>query len=384
MAAVTSHAHDEAGWQYQIVWRYRAISLVLAGLLALGFGVLGGTHIATSVQNAQAYQRARTLASLSSAVTGLAAHLQDERDQTMMYIGLGTEGRAGALTHVRETAWAQNLTLVTQEQKLTAPWVQKVRTESARIGAGYSAQVQQSARDVVGLLGLFGPDRKAATQTRLPAVVVMQSYTRIIDGLLSLDHNIALGSGDAALSNDVVSLNLVSLIGEEASEQRGFLAYAFAQNGQFDPAVLAGVQTAQEQQKANIAEFDQVATPPQVALYQNKVQGSLVDFASNYEQQAIQVGLAGQKLNVLPTSANEWYGSMTTGTLGDIRAVEQDLVTATIARASALHRNAIIAASVIGAAIVIVLVLALLLTTLVGRRVLGQRRTPSLRTTALG
>ena len=383
-AGVTAHAHDEARWQYLILWRYRALSLALLGLLAVGFGVVGGTHIATSVQTAQVYQKARTLASLSSALTGLAAHLQDERDQTMSYIGLGTEGRAGALSHTPGTASAQNLTVVTQEQKLTAPWVQKVRTESAQIGAGYSAQVQQSARDVVGLLGLLGPNRKAATQSRLPAVVVMQSYTSLIDGLLSLDHKIALGSGDAALSGDVASLNLVSLIGEEASEQRGLLAYAFAQDGKFEAAVLSGVQTAQEQQNANVAEFNRVATPQQVARYQNRVQGTLVDFASSYEEQAIQVGLAGQGLNVLPTTANQWYGAMTTGTIGGIRAAEQDLVTATIARASALRRSAIVAASVIGAALVLALVLALLLATLVGRHILGERRTPSLRTTALG
>ena len=95
MAAVTAHVHDEARWQNLILWRYGAISLVLVALLAVGFGVLGGTYIATSVRNAQVYQRAETLASLSSDVTGLAAALEDERDQTMEYIGQGVKaGRA--------------------------------------------------------------------------------------------------------------------------------------------------------------------------------------------------------------------------------------------------------------------------------------------------
>ncbi|HYK68559.1 MAG TPA: nitrate- and nitrite sensing domain-containing protein, partial [Streptosporangiaceae bacterium] len=175
-----------------------------------------------------------------------------------------------------------------------------------------------------------------------------------------------------------------SLIAEQASEQRGLLAYSFAQDQKFEPIVLADLQTAQEEQAANLAEFSRVATLQQVDLYQNRVQGSLVDFARSYENQAIQVGVANQKLNVSPITANEWYGAMSTGTIAGIRSVEQDLAAATIARVSALRQSAIITASVIGVAILIVLLLVLLLTALVWRRTLRQRRTPSLRTTALG
>jgi len=385
MAAVTAHIHDEARWQNLILWQYGAISVVLVGLLAIGFGGLGGISIATSVRNAQVYQRAETLASLSSDVTGLAAALEDERDQAMEYIGQGVNGRGGSMSGAKDgTTASQNLSLVRQEQSLTAPWVRKVSTDIATVGAGYSPQLQQEAQNVLDELGLLGPLRIAATSTELPAVVVMQKYTKMIDSLLSIDDNIALGGGDPALSNDVRSLSLVSLIDEQASEQRGLLAYSFAQDQKFDPNVLATLQTAQDGQAANFAEFTRVATPQQLAVYQNRVQGSLVDFASSYENQAIQIGAAGQRLQVLPTTANQWYGAMSTGTIAGIRGVEQNLVAATIARATALRRSAIITASVIGVAILIVLLLAALLTSLVGRRILAQRRAPSLRTTALG
>ena len=380
---MTAHAHNEAQWQSQVLWRYRALALALVGLLAVGFGVLGVTQVATSVHNAQVYQRAKTLASLSFAVTGLAAHLQDERDLTMQYIGQGLHGRLGTLDGSMGIA-SQNLSLVQQVQRLTDPWVRKVLADSAAVGAGYQAQVQQDAADVVALLKLLDPRRVAATSTALPAVDVMSSYTSMIDGLLSLDHNIALGSDDVVLSGDVASLNLVSLIGEETSEQRGLLANALAAQGHFDPTTLSDLLTVQVQQEANVAEFDRVATPQQVALYNDTVQGSLVSFATSYEQQAIATGQANGTLNKLAPTANDWYGAMSTGTIGSIRAVEQDLVTATIARASALRRNATVATSVIGAALVIALVLALLLMALVGLGVIDQRRAPSLRTTALG
>ncbi len=196
----------------------------------------------------------------------------------------------------------------------------------------------------------------------------------MIDELLAIDDNIALDSGDPALNNDVRALNLVSLIAEEASEQRGLLAYAFAQEGPFNPQVLSDVTTALEEQNANIAEYNRVATPQQVALYTSSVAGSLVDFASSYELQAIQFGEDGKALNLAPTTANEWVGAMSTGTIGRIDSVQQQLVTTTIARASALRRQAIETASIVGAAVLLVLLLSLLLTTVVGRSMVRPLR----------
>ena len=162
----------------------------------------------------------------------------------------------------------------------------------------------------------------------------------MIDQLLAIDDNIALDSGDPTLNNDVRALNLVSLIAEEASEQRGLLAYAFAQDGTFDPQVLTALTTALEEQNANVAEYDRVATPQQVALYNSTVAGSLVDFASNYELQAIQYGQDGKPLNLAPTTANEWFGAMTTGTDGrHRRGRSRTWWPTTIARASALRRQ---------------------------------------------
>jgi signal transduction histidine kinase len=356
-------------------WRVRSRLLLLIIIPTLTAVVLGGTYIVTSVQNALVDQRVETLANLSFDVTSLAAHLEDERDQTMEYIGLPQgAGRSGTLANNTGAGAPQNLALVRQEQALTAPWIRKVETDSAAVGSGYPAQVQQEAANIGDVLQLLGPLRTAATTTELPAVVVMDNYTNMIDNLLSIDNNIAGSSGDAVLTGDVRALNLISLVDEEASEQRGLLAYAFAVDGAFQPAVLAQVQTAQAEQAANVAEFDRVATAQQVALYSNRVQGSLVDFASNYEQQAITFGETFVPLSTSATTANEWYGAMSTGTIGGIRAVEQDLVAATIARATALHRDAILKASLIGGAILIVLLLALLLTALVGRTMVRPLR----------
>ena len=73
----------------------RSRLLLLIIIPTLTAVVLGGTRIVTSVQNALAYQRVEQLANLSYDVTGLAARLEDERDQTIEYIGLGHGGPCG-------------------------------------------------------------------------------------------------------------------------------------------------------------------------------------------------------------------------------------------------------------------------------------------------
>ena len=364
-----------SGWRSLKNWRVRSRLLLLIIIPTLTAVILGGTYIVTAVQNAVAYQRVETLANLSSAITTLAASLENERDQTMEYIGYGDTGRQGYLNPKSRSKAASNRDQVLLDQSLTTPWIRTVRVDSAAVTSGYPAQVEQAATDIPDLLGLIVPMRTASMTTLLPPVDVMNEYTRVIDGLLSIDNDIALGSGDPALNNDVRSLNLISLIAEEVSEQRGLLAYAFAQDGVINPQVLTALETAVEAQNANFEEFQRVATPQQLALYNSTVSGSQVNYASQYENQAIEFGQEGKALD--PQSfitAPQVYGAFDTGTFGGVRAFEQDLVAATTARATLLHRNAIIRAAIIGGAVLIVLLLALLLTTVVGRSMVRPLR----------
>ncbi|HUC27921.1 MAG TPA: nitrate- and nitrite sensing domain-containing protein [Streptosporangiaceae bacterium] len=365
-------------WRSLKNWRVRSRLLLLIIIPTLTAVVLGGTYIVTAVQNALAYQRVEHLANLSSDVTTLAADLENERDQTIWCIGATTQKGPNCQNNQNTVA---PLSLVHQYWGLTGPWMRKVKSDSASIGAGYPAQVQQDAANIGDVLTLVGPLRKAAVGTHLPVADVMDKYTSIILSLLAIDDNIALGSGDPALTSDVRSLNLVSLIAEEASEQRGLLEYTLQQDSNasgdynFNPLVLSAVETAQEEQSANLAEYDRVATPQQVSLYNNTVSGSLVSSALQDEQTAIEFGVLNQTLNPNDvTTAGEFNGASTTGTIDAIRTVERSLVTATVNRATALRQSAIITASAIGAAVLIVLLLALILTTLVGRSMVRPLR----------
>ncbi len=356
-------------------WRVRSRLLLLIIIPTLTAVVLGGSRIVTSVQSALGYQRVEQLANMSYDVTGLAARLEDERDQTLEYIGEGTAGRPGTLSHNTADgapaeppaghAGSEPDPAVDQQGPGRRRSHRRWLSES---GPGGRAEHRRPA-EAAGAVADRGYDHATAVRPRCST-----QYASMIDELLAIDDNIALDSGDPALNNDVRALNLVSLIAEEASEQRGLLAYAFAQEGPFNPQVLSDVTTALEEQNANIAEYNRVATPQQVALYTSSVAGSLVDFASSYELQAIQYGEDGKALNLAPTTANEWVGAMSTGTIGGIDAVQQHLVATTIARASALRRQSIETASIVGAAVLIVLLLSLLLTTVVGRSMVRPLR----------
>jgi len=369
-------------WRSLKDWRVRSRLLLLIIIPTLTAVVLGATYIVTAVEQALVYQRVERLANFSSDVTTLAVNLESERDQTLFCIGATPPGPANCAAGTKTDPNTEAVpSLVSQAQRFTGPWIRAVRSGSASFGAGYPAQVQQEASNIRDVLTLIPPLRSAAVKTHLPAVDVMNKYTSIIVQLLAIDDNIALGSGDPALNTDVRSLNVVSLISEEASEQRGLLAYTLAQDNlpnfpsyKFNPLVLSAVETAQEEQDANLAEYDRVATPQQISLYNNTVSGSLVSDASQYEQEALGFGQLTERLNPNDFDGSDQYYGAASGTLNAIRTVEQDLVAATINRATALRQQAIIQASAIGAAVLIVLLLALILTTLVGRSMVRPLR----------
>jgi signal transduction histidine kinase len=349
----------------------RSRLLLLITIPTLTAVVLGGTRIVTSVQSALTFQRIETLSNLSSAVTTLAGKLEDERDQTVIYIADGPTGRAAALAGHASLA-APQLQLVNDQYHFTRPWITQVRTQLASIGDTYPAQVQQDAAAITSVLATLPDLRVSSTRTYMPALDVVANYTKAVEHLLAIDDDVALDSGDPVLASNVRALGVISRIEEEASEQRALLAYAFTQE-RFAPNVFSALTTAQAEMANNVSEFTASATPQQAALYQNTVSGGLVDFAQSYEQQAISFNNSGRSLATSATTAEGWDGAMS-GEIGAIRKVEQSLVAASVGRATSLRRTAIIDAIGIGAAVIIVLGLALVLTTLVGRSMVRPLR----------
>ena len=76
-------------------WRVRSRLVLLIAIPTLTAVILGGTGILSYARSATADGRVQQLAALSADVTVLAQRLEDERDQTVRYIGLGVSGQGG-------------------------------------------------------------------------------------------------------------------------------------------------------------------------------------------------------------------------------------------------------------------------------------------------
>jgi len=211
-------------------WRVRSRLLLLIAIPTLTAVALGGVRIASSIQSAAAYQRVETLAGLGQQIIGLSQNLEDERDQTAYYIGLGTKaGRTAGL--LGDASAKAQLQVVRSTYAATDQSQAKVQALVSQIGSSYSAQTRQQAASALSALSQLQALRQASVGTQLPVLVVVQKYQQMISNVLALNSQIAQGVGDPTLAQTVVALGLVSAMKEDASEQRAILTAALLQGG---------------------------------------------------------------------------------------------------------------------------------------------------------
>ena len=350
-------------------WRVRSRLLLLITIPTLTAVALGGIRIASSVQSALAYQRVLQLTTLSSDITALAQRLEDERDQTVYYIALGRAGGRAAPGAADSVAF----TVVRGQQKQTDQAASVVKDQLAEIGDSFPAQTQQEATTALSELGLLDALRQAATNSSLPALVVVRKYSDLIDDLLVLEDATSQGASDATLAQGVRVLGLVSHMKEDASEQRAVLAAALIQHS-LSAEALNALTTAQSDQAANLAEFNLTATAAQRQLWNSSGTGPNAFLAPNEEQQAISLQATNRNLVGDQTNADDWYGAMTHIINFQMGAVERSLVKGITERASSLRNQAVTTAIITGAAILLVLGLALFFTVVVARSMVRPLR----------
>ncbi|MDX6389173.1 MAG: hypothetical protein QOJ73_236 [Streptosporangiaceae bacterium] len=356
-------------------WRVRSRLVLLIAIPTLTAVVLGGTRILSSAQSYLADQRVEQLAELSNNTTALAQGLENERDQTAYFIGLGTRGgRAAALTPSARSKATAGLAVVRQQEATTDQSAAKVTSELKQIGGSFSTQAQQEAATALTVLQALPALRQAAITTQLPPLVVVQKYTQLIQDLQALEAETSQGSSDAALSQTVRVLGLVSTMKEEASEQRAILTGALLQ-GQLTSGELAALNAALADQQSNLQAFNTSSTVAQRQLWNNSVSSSFVYLASSEELQAISTAQAnGNSLANDTTSADDWYGAMSNTINFQMGSVERTLATEVNTRAAALRSSALLASITVGLAVLLVLALALALTVIVGRSMVRPLR----------
>jgi signal transduction histidine kinase len=350
-------------------WRVRSRLLLLITIPTLTAVALGGIRIASSVQSALSYQRVLQLTTLSSDITVLAQRLEDERDQTVYYIADKVGGRSSAPSNSKTVAQG----VVRSYQAQTDQVVRQVRSQLQQVGGAFPAQTQQEATTALSQLGLLGQLRSAATNTELPALVVVSRYTQIIDDLLVLEDATAQGASDATLAQTVRVLGLVSHMKEDASEQRAILAAALIQHN-LTPDALTALTGAQSDQAANLNEFQLTATAAQRQLLNSTGNGPDADQGPGDETQAINLQESAGNLATDTTAPDDWYGAETHIINDQMGAVERILVNQITARASSLRNQAVTDAIITGVVILFVLALALFFTVVVARSMVRPLR----------
>jgi Nitrate and nitrite sensing/HAMP domain len=355
----------------------RSRLVLLIAIPTLTAVVLGGISILSYARSASADGRVQQLATLSSNITLLSQRLEEERDRTVYYIALGTAGgRDQELSAGKAVAQtAAELSVIAQDYTLTNKSSALVLRELNGIGSGFSAQAQQEAATARTALGNLTQLRTASTKTHLPALVVVQKYTGVIDDLLALIDVTGQGTNDATLGQDIRVLSLVSRMKEEASEQRGILTIGLLTK-QLTANQLSSLNAALSEQQSNLQSFDTSASTAQKALWNNTVASSFVFQANAEETQAISTAQdnGANSLSADPTNVDDWYGAMTNEIDTQMGSVEQSLNSQITSRAAQLHKDALTYAVVVGLAVLIVLGLALFLTVVVGRSMVRPLR----------
>ncbi len=344
--------------------------LLLIAIPTLTALALGGVRITSAVQSALAYQRAEERAVLASDITQLAQRLETERDQTVYYIAMGSDGRAGYLSKAAPAAAkssaAHQYRVIQAFYRQTDQAIAQVRALLAQFRGSYSSATQPEVAPALTGLNDLKYLRQASAKSRLYPLAVVQKYADLIDNLIAIDDETAQGTGDPVLSQTVAVLGLVSRMKEEASQQRAILSAALLQ-GTLSQADVSALNVARANQQSSQQVFDLSATAPQRELWDNTISGSFVYLAASEERQAARLQAHGQSLAGDPLTAEGFYDAMSDGINNQMGSVERNLAADVITRSNSLRSSAVIYAILVGLAVFTVLTLALMFTVMVGR-----------------
>jgi hypothetical protein len=362
----------------------RSRLLLLVAVPVLVAVLLGVVAVVSSLGTAQSYQQVHQLAVLAGDATDLAQALQNEREDTVTFIAMGSLGgrqnELSASAGTRSLAQPQ-LTLLASDYHVTAQAAAKVRSVAATIGGSYPAQAQTQAQSAVTAISDLKALEQAATHTRLPVLTVINDYGATISQLLALADEVAAGSRNAALADDVLVASLVANMQEEAAEQQAIVTSALRPNvaagaligaNQVSAESLSVLSQQAAEQAANQSDFDLTATAAQRQLYNSVLSSSL---AATAQQQLLQ---ASSLLASNTTSASDptfevaaYDASFITGSLG---TVESQLMSSIIAQSGSLRDRATAEAVIEGTGVLVLLGLALLLIAVVGQSMIGPLR----------
>ncbi len=347
-----------------VSWRLIAV-IVLALIMGL---VFGGLRVAAAAGSAAQFGRVSQLANLGEQTTVLVQDLQNERDKTL---GVIAGGSVKVLNPLYNATDAQAAT---------------VQAQAVGIGGSFPANIQASVAAVLSQTSAQGLKtlRTTAQGQGSDVLGVIADYATPIGEMITLNDEIAQGTSDSSLANDVRTLNSLALAKDAAAQQRALLYNAFTQQF-FGDGVVQALTTAQSEEFADEAAFQSTATPAERSAFANTVNGPGVNEAEVIEDFFLIDGNDQQPLNTstvnraaigftLSNAPAVWYRAMS-AKLDEMQAVESQIAGNIVSRAQSLQQGAQQSALITTIITAIVLFLVLASAVLVARSlVLPLRR----------
>jgi signal transduction histidine kinase len=381
-ARSAERAWRRPGWGRRLSfkdWRVRSRLLLLIAVPVLVAVAFGGLAVLSSLRTAESYQQVQRLAVLAGDATNLAQALQNEREDTVTFIAMGNQGgRVSELSAnaAQKASAGPELALLNADYHATNLAAAKVSGLAATIGSSYPGLAETQAQGAITAIGDLPALRQAAAGSRLSVLTVINDYGATITQLLTLENEVAAGSKDASLADNVLAATLISDMKEEASEQQAIVTSALR------PGLVGATPLSAEslsvlnqqaaEQAANLASFNLTAPASLRQAYNSALSSPLTALAQQQLQQASSLLGSGFSSASDPTLAvAEGDASYVTSSLG---SVEQRLMSSIIGQSGSLRDSATTTAVLEGVGVLLLLVLALILIAVVGQSMVGPLR----------
>jgi len=340
-------------------WRVRWRLAALIAVPLVTAVVLGALTIHGDVSNWQTSGRVQRLAQLNNAVVKYIQALEDERD----YSVASTANRAGFAARLRT---AQRVTDGAAAQVVAL-------ADGITVGGGYQTAAVQAANAVQVGAETLPLVRKAVADPGFPSSAIMQVYTvNIIQPANTFASVVGNEASGTDLRREVISLGALLQVEDSKSVERALMvkAVSFPQPS-LSSDDYASLQQAQQQDKADLANFNASVNLAKQQSYSNTVSGPPVDTASQQESvaEALLTGPGPHQLTPqnarLLAAANvndDW-----SFTIGKVRQVADELTGNISALANTSRTNASTGLLVTGLVTLLLLLLVVLVFTIVAR-----------------
>jgi hypothetical protein len=340
-------------------WRVRWRLAALIAVPLLTAVVFGALTISGDVSNWQATGRVQHLAQLNSAVVKYIQALEDERDYSVASIANkgGYSARLRTAQRATDGAAAEVSALA----------------DGITVGNGYQLAAVQAVNAVqVGVETLPLVRRTEADPESL-MTTIMQVYTvNVIEPATTFTSVVGNEAGSTALRRDVIALGTLLQVEDAKSVQRALLlkAVSFPQPT-LSPDDYASLQQAQQQENADLANFDASVDLAEKQNYTNTVTGPPVDSAAQQESLAEALLTGPGPHPVTPSEARLLSAANVNAdmsfTVGKVRQVADELTGTISTLANTSRTNASTGLLVTSLVTLLLLLLVLLIFTMVAR-----------------